>query len=114
MNNYCSNNMCYRNYQIPKNSNNEFYRESIMPNSYQMNPYEANSFSNFNTTNSNFGPEDERFFFAPFLVGGLAGTALGYGIANNNQIKNGGYYMPPPPIYYYPAPTPYTYNNYYY
>ena len=55
---------------------------------------------------------DERFFLAPFLVGGLAGTALGYGIANNNQINNG-YYMPPP-VYYYP-PQPYNYyNNYYY
>ena len=79
-----------------------------------MNPYNSNSFTNFNTPNGNFGTEDDRFFFAPFLVGGLAGTALGYGIANNNQIKNGGYYMPPPPIYYYPTPTPYTYNNYYY
>lgn len=114
MNNYCSNNMCYRNYQIPKNSNNEYYRESIMPNSYQMNAYQTNPSPNFNTNNNGFVQEDDRFFFAPFLVGGLAGTALGYGIANNNQIKNGGYYMPPPPIYYYPAPTPYTYNNYYY
>ena len=68
------------------------------------------------TNNSGIYPQassDDRFFFAPFLVGGLAGTALGYGIANNNQIK-GGYYMPPPPIYYYPSPAPYTYNNYYY
>ena len=31
--------------------------------------------------------DEERFFFAPFLIGGLAGTALGYGIANNNQIN---------------------------
>ena len=26
--------------------------------------------------------------WAPFVVGGLAGTALGYGIANKNQINN--------------------------
>ena len=59
----------------------------------------------------NYGKDDDRFFLAPFVVGGLAGTALGYGIANNNQIK-GGYYMPP--VYYYPSQVPYTYNNYYY
>ena len=69
--------------------------------------------SNFNyPTNYNYNKDEDRFFLAPFVVGGLAGTALGYGIANNNQIK-GGYYMPP--VYYYPqAPIPYTYNNYYY
>lgn len=37
---------------------------------------------------------DERFLF-PFLVGGVAGTALGYGIANNNNSR--------PPVYYYPT-----------
>ena len=72
--------------------------------------------------------QDERFLFTPFLVGGLAGTALGLGIANNNQINNGnfgGFYPAPMPIY--PVyPTPYcthcpnqqptytTSNNYYY
>lgn len=34
-----------------------------------------------------YANEGDRFFFAPFLVGGLAGTALGYGLANNNQIN---------------------------
>ncbi len=57
--------------------------------------------------------EDDRFFLAPFLVGGLAGTALGYGIANNN---NQGYYYPAYPAYpvypMYPYPT--SSNNYYY
>lgn len=69
--------------------------------------------------------QDDRFFFAPFLVGGLAGTALGYGIANNNQLNNnngggccGG------PVFFYPQqpmmqqPAPYMYssnsNNFYY
>ncbi len=58
--------------------------------------------------------EDERFFWAPFVVGGLAGTALGYGIANNNQLNNQNYgYYPP---VYYPYPT-YVYpsqNTYYF
>ncbi len=58
---------------------------------------------------------DERFFWAPFVVGGLAGTALGYGIANNNQLNNNnqGYYYGPA---YYPYPT-YVYpsqNTYYF
>lgn len=49
--------------------------------------------------------DGERFFLAPFLVGGLAGTALGYGIANNNR--------PPYPMYY-PSPYPVYTTNYYY
>lgn len=64
-------------------------------------------------------PQDERFFLAPFVVGGLAGTALGYGIANNNQINNkGGCCMQP--MMYYPQPMPqqipymYSNNNFYY
>lgn len=57
---------------------------------------------------------DERFFWAPFVVGGLAGTALGYGIANNNQINNNSgapIYVPGPAPYY---PYQYPYNNYVY
>ena len=112
MNNYCSNNMCYRNYQMPQSNTISSFRSST-------NPYTSTSNVGYNESfipNSTTYPQptgDDRFFFAPFLVGGLAGTALGYGIANNNQIK-GGNYMPPPPIYYYPQPAPYTYNNYYY
>lgn len=55
-----------------------------------------------------FGPGP----FFPFVVGGLAGTALGYGIANNNQL-NGRYYQPcyrPMPVYY-PVYYPSTNNN---
>ncbi len=59
--------------------------------------------------NSNYN-NGERIFWAPFVVGGLAGTALGYGIANNNQMKNGYYY--PMQVPYYPYP--YSYNNFYY
>ena len=54
---------------------------------------------------------DERFFWAPFVFGGLAGTALGYGLANNNQINNGPMYYPMypmGPVYYYP---PYSINS---
>ena len=54
-------------------------------------------------------PGDDRFFLAPFLVGGLAGTALGYGLANNNNYNN-------QPILYgpfYPVQQPYpVYNSY--
>ena len=65
--------------------------------------------------NNNYVYDDDRFFLAPFLVGGLAGTALGYGIANNNLINNHSYY----PMYQYPIYPVYpmypTYsNNYYY
>lgn len=70
--------------------------------------------------------QDDRFLFTPFLVGGLAGTALGLGIANNNQINNPPY-MPYPNYQFVPVyhPVPYctncpnqpnysTSNNYYY
>ena len=68
--------------------------------------------NNYPTT---YYSDDERFFLAPFLIGGLAGTALGYGIANNNQINHS--YYPPYPMMpvYYPYPTvPIYSNNYYY
>lgn len=73
-----------------------------------------------------FYPEasDDRFFLAPFVVGGLAGTALGYGIANNNQINNHGMpccggpmYFMPMPYQQYPQQPLYSSsnnNNYYY
>ncbi len=54
--------------------------------------------------------DEDRFFWAPFVVGGLAGTALGYGIANNNQMNHGYYptpYYPPYPMYVYPTQTTY-------
>ncbi len=59
-------------------------------------------------------PDDERFLFAPFLLGGLAGTALGYGIANNNQ--NPTYYpvYPMYPPYPYPTCPNCPTNNYYF
>ena len=61
--------------------------------------------------------DEDRFFLAPFLFGGLAGTALGYGLANNNQLNNSTYYpvYPMMPVYYsYPAMPMYSNNNYYY
>lgn len=70
--------------------------------------------------------QDERFLFTPFLVGGLAGTALGLGIANNNQINNQPF-MPYPNYQFIPVypqipyctncpnqPSYSTSNNYYY
>ncbi len=47
-------------------------------------------------------------FLAPFLIGGIAGTALGYGISNNNYNRPP-YYVPYQPYQY----VPYN-NNYYY
>ncbi len=62
--------------------------------------------------------EDDRFLLAPFLLGGVAGTALGYGIANNN---NPTYYPPYPMIQTYPIYPTYPVfpaysnsNNYFY
>ncbi len=78
--------------------------KNIIPNNYQS-MYRNNS-------NQALYNDGERFFWAPFVVGGLAGTALGYGIANNNQINNkGGYY--PQPVYPVPIYQPCCgYNNY--
>ena len=71
---------------------------------------------NYSNSASYYG-NDERFFWAPFVVGGLAGTALGYGLANNNQIQNQpmAYYYPTYPMYpnYHVYPT-YSTSNYYY
>jgi len=76
----------------------------------------------YNNTNYNSINNDDRFFLAPFLVGGLAGTALGYGIANNNQINRipvmyGPYpnmINRPYPVQQYPFNSTYTSNNNYY
>lgn len=85
-----------------------------------MYPYRNNSY-NMNSNSSNYqnyvySNNDERFFI-PFVVGGLAGTALGYGIANNNQINNMNKpyyysYYPAYPIVYYPNSFT-NYNNFY-
>ena len=55
--------------------------------------------------------QDDRNLLLPFLFGGVAGTALGYGIANNNMYNRPQFYYPP--IYYRPYPpigVPYYYN----
>ena len=70
-------------------------RTYIIPNNSQ------SMYKNMNHNNSG-----DRVFLAPFLFGGLAGTALGFGIANNNQI-NRPIYVPYPPY----RPMPY-YNHY--
>ena len=81
---------------------------------YTNNPNMMESFYP-NSSISTYNNGDERFFWAPFVVGGLAGTALGYGIANNNQINNGGYYQPYPVYPVYPVYPSYPVeNNFYY
>lgn len=87
-------------------------------NQYGFQPVNSNNFTN---ANPEIYPDaqDDRFFLAPFVVGGLAGTALGYGIANNNQLNNQGQCCyNRPPMYYpqpiYPYPYMYSSNNYYY
>ena len=58
-------------------------------------------------------PEEDRFLLAPFLLGGVAGTALGYGISQNNNQQQ---YYPVPvyPVYPYPQCPNCNNNNYYY
>ena len=53
--------------------------KNIIPNNYQ---------SMYKNNNQVLYNDGDRFFLAPFVVGGLAGTALGYGLANNNQLNN--------------------------
>ena len=73
------------------------------------NPMMYSNYQNYNGYNT----EDERFFLAPFLFGGLAGTALGYGIASNNQNNYPMY--PIYPVYpAYPMYPTYSSTNYYY
>lgn len=87
------------NYIIPNNSNGMYRNSNPLQNQY----YESYQ---------DMG--DDRFLWAPFVVGGLAGTALGFGIANNNQLNSNnnrpccGWQMMP---YYYPYPQYPTYNN---
>lgn len=93
------------NYIIPNNSNG-MYRNT---NGLQGNSY---SYDVYQDTN------DERFFLAPLVVGGLAGTALGFGIANNNQLNNRppccGWQMMPMPYYPQQYPTFSNTNSFYY
>ena len=64
-------------------------------------PNNANYMYRNSSTSVPTNGQDERFLL-PFLVGGVAGGALGYGIANSN---NPVYYPYPPypnyPTYYY-------------
>ena len=68
---------------------------------------------------------DDRFFGVPFLVGGIAGTALGYGLASNQNNQGETFYPVYPTVPMYPTyyqttpiyssyPTYSTSNNYYY
>ena len=77
-----------------------------------MYPYDYNTLrgnnGNYPVT---YAEDGERFFWAPFVVGGLAGTALGYGIANNNYNRPPVYYQP---YYYQPYYPPYQMSGPYY
>ena len=94
-----------------------YTRNYNMPNNMYRASQPANGYAQYTTD------DGERFFWAPFVVGGLAGTALGYGIANNNQINNGnkpccggGFYPVYPTPYYSPYPNNFSSfnNNYFY
>ena len=84
--------------------------KNIIPNNYST-MYRNNNYSSYN----NYSNEGDRFLLTPLVVGGLAGTALGFGIANNNQINRvpccGG--MPPVVVQPYPYPVyQQPYNNF--
>ena len=91
------------NYIIPNNSSSMYRNTSSLQNC---------SYGSFPTS------ENERFFLAPLVVGGLAGTALGFGIANNNQLNNRppccGWQMMPMPYYPQGYPTFSNTNSFYY
>ena len=76
---------------------------------YQNYNYNYPTRGNYRVVKNQYG--NDRFIF-PFLVGGVAGTALGYGIANNNQQKSCCMpmpYQPYQPVYYPRPPYPYYY-----
>ena len=52
--------------------------------------------ANYTTYGDPMAQNDDRFLF-PFLVGGITGGALGYGIANNNTNNNPQVFYPFPP-----------------
>lgn len=92
------------NYIIPNNSTG-MYRNTtgLQTNNYSYDMYQDTG--------------DDRFFLAPLVVGGLAGTALGFGIANNNQLNRPqccGWQMMPMPYYPQQYPTFSNTNSFYY
>ena len=92
-------------------------RKVVIPQNQRM-LYRTNNFVPQPISPTLLAENDERFLWAPFVFGGLAGTALGYGIANNNQLNNGSYRPPmygPVPFYpVYPTSPTYSSTNYYY
>ena len=73
----------------------------------------SNYYPYYPNNNIKYQNQNDRMFLGPFLVGGVAGTALGYGIANNNIYKNQGNYYPYPQYYFQPYPpigVPYYYK----
>ena len=99
--------MYSNNYGVPTSYETRVY--DGVPYTTMTNTYSTASVPPEGINAEGINAEGERFFLAPFLVGGLAGTALGYGIANNNR--------PPYPMYppmFYPTPYPMYTTNYYY
>lgn len=67
--------------------------------------YSQASYRNSGSNSAN-GYYDERGFWIPFVVGGLAGGALGYGVANNNFLSNNYNSFPRPYPGFCPGPGP--------
>lgn len=67
--------------------------------------YSQYSYRNSGSSSAN-GYYDERGFWIPFVVGGLAGGALGYGVANNNFLSNNNNSFPRPYPVFCPGPGP--------
>lgn len=65
------------------------------------NDYGMPANANYTTYGMPAGQNDDRFLF-PFILGGVAGGALGYGIANNNNNNNPQVFYPYPPAPYPP------------
>ncbi len=89
----------------------------MQPYSYNINQIPRNMYpkNNYSKNYSYIEPTDDRFIaggvLAPFLLGGIAGYAIGNNYPNNNNYPRPYYNQP----YYYPTYYPNTYyNNFYY
>lgn len=80
------------------------------------NDYGVPAVNSYTTYGNQGGQNDDRFLF-PFLVGGVTGGAIGYGLANNNNNNNPQIFYPFPPapmnypMYNQPYPIYYSCRN---
>lgn len=66
-----------------------------------------------NMYNRSFYNNDERFFWMPFILGGLSGAAIGSVVSRPRPVYINGYQNPMP--YFYNSPGYYSQGyNYYY